>query len=213
MSDYSELKPDFNKGLLTAVLQHHTNKNVLMVGYMDEEAFRRTCAEGVVWFFSRSKGRLWMKGESSGHVQIVKDMRLDCDSDALLVQVDPQGPTCHRNTESCFDLDISFTLKDLEDTVRERAENPEEGSYTNYLLTSGTDKIAKKFGEESFEAVIAAKNEDREELANEAADVLYHLSVLLFERGVSISDVEKVLHARHMKKKNFKGTRREVEEY
>lgn len=213
MSKYDALVPDFTKGLLTVVLQHFTNKNVLMVGFMNEEAFELTKRDEVVWFFSRSKDRLWKKGESSEHYQFVKDMYLDCDQDALLIMVDPAGPTCHRNTESCFDVPVAFSLDDLEETIRQRAVGHDEKSYTNYLLDKGTDKIAKKFGEEAFEVVIGAKNHDKEEVANETADLLYHLGVLLYDQGVDVADVTKVLIERHQKKNNFKGERKNVEEY
>lgn len=213
MSNYADLKPDFSKGLLTVILQHYTNKEVRMVGYMNEEAFELTKKEKVAWFYSRSKERLWKKGESSGNVQYVKDMYLDCDQDALLIQVDPAGPTCHTGTNSCFNLESSFTLKDIEATIRERSESSDDESYTNYLLSKGTDKIAKKFGEEAFEVVIGAKNKNKEEVANEAADVLYHLGVLLHDSGVSVSDVESVLSARHNKQNNFKGERKDIQEW
>lgn len=213
MSKYDDITPDFSKGLLTVILQHYTNKEVRMVGYMNEEAFELTKKDGVAWFYSRSKERLWKKGESSGNVQYVKDMYLDCDKDALLVMVDPAGPTCHTGTDSCFNLADSFTLKDIEATVQDRAESSEEKSYTNYLLSEGIDKIAKKFGEEAFEVVIGAKNNDKEEVANEAADALYHLGVLLHHSGVTVADVEAVLSARHQKPNNFKGERKEVNEW
>lgn len=214
MSKYDDLKPDFSKGLLTAILQHHTNKDVRMVGYMNEEAFELTKKEGVAWFYSRSKERLWKKGESSGNIQVVKDMFLDCDQDALLVMVDPAGPTCHTGAESCFHkAPSSFTLKDIEETIQTRAVSDESGSYTNYLLSEGIDKITKKFGEEAFEVVIGAKNEDKDEVASEAADLLYHLGVLLHQSGVSVSDVEAILANRHQKTNNFKGERKDVEEW
>ncbi|MFJ1627519.1 bifunctional phosphoribosyl-AMP cyclohydrolase/phosphoribosyl-ATP diphosphatase HisIE [Marinilactibacillus psychrotolerans] len=213
MSKYDKLIPDFSKGLLTVILQHYTNKEIRMVGYMNEEAFELTKQEEVAWFYSRSKKRLWKKGESSGNVQYVKDMYLDCDQDALLVMVDPAGPTCHTGTDSCFNLDSSFTLKDIEATIQNRAAFPDNDSYTNYLLSNGMDKIAKKFGEEAFEVVIGAKNKDKEEIANEAADVLYHLGVLLHHSGVSVSEVESVLANRHKKQNNFKGERKDVQEW
>lgn len=213
MSNYENLNPDFSKGLLTVILQHYTNKDVRMVGYMNKEAFELTKKEKVAWFYSRSKERLWKKGESSGNVQYVKDMYLDCDNDALLVMVDPAGPTCHTGAESCFNLEPSFTLKDIEETVRNRAESNDEKSYTNYLLTEGIDKITKKFGEESFEVVIGAKNGDKEEVANEAADLLYHLGVLLHQQDVAVSDVELVLSSRHQKTKNFKGERQDIKKW
>lgn len=213
MSKYDKLIPDFSKGLLTVILQHYTNKEIRMVGYMNEEAFELTKQEEVAWFYSRSKKRLWKKGESSGNVQYVKDMYLDCDQDALLVMVDPAGPTCHTGTDSCFNLDSSFTLKDIEATIQNRAASSDNDSYTNYLLSKGIDKIAKKFGEEAFEVVIGAKNKDKEEVANEAADVLYHLGVLLHHSGVSVSEVESVLANRHKKQNNFKGERKDVQEW
>ncbi|WP_423189780.1 bifunctional phosphoribosyl-AMP cyclohydrolase/phosphoribosyl-ATP diphosphatase HisIE [Alkalibacterium sp. f15] len=210
MSNYNALQPDFSKGLLPVILQHYTTKDVRMMGYMNEEAFEKTKQDEVVWFFSRSKNRLWKKGETSGNLQYVKDMHLDCDQDALLVMIDPVGPTCHTGSKSCFNLGPSFTLKDIEATIQARAGSSEEKSYTNYLLSEGIDKIAKKFGEEAFEVVIGAKNNNKEEVANETADVLYHLGVLLHQTGVSISDVETVLASRHEKQNNFKGERKDV---
>lgn len=213
MSAYDNLRPDFSKGLVTAILQHHVSKDILMVGYMDQEAFEKTKEDGVVWFFSRSRNRLWKKGESSAHYQYVKSMFLDCDQDALLIVVDPAGPTCHRNTPSCFDLPGSFSLKEIEAVVRDRAVSGEEKSYTSYLLAKGMHKIAKKFGEESFEVVIAAMNNDKAEVANEAADLLYHLGVLLHAQGVSVAEVEDVLLQRHEKKNNLKKERGEIEKW
>lgn len=210
MSNYKALQPDFSKGLLPVILQHYTTKDVRMMGYMNEEAFEKTKQDDVVWFFSRSKNRLWKKGESSGNVQSVKDMYLDCDQDALLIMIDPAGPTCHTGSKSCFNLGPSFTLNDIEATIQNRASSGEEKSYTNYLLNEGIDKIAKKFGEEAFEVVIAAKNNSKDEVASEAADVLYHLGVLLHQTGVSISEIESVLASRHEKQNNFKGERKDV---
>ncbi|MBT2732761.1 bifunctional phosphoribosyl-AMP cyclohydrolase/phosphoribosyl-ATP diphosphatase HisIE [Carnobacterium sp. ISL-102] len=211
MSNYDDLKPDFSKGLLTVILQHYTNKNVLMVGYMNEEAFEMTKKEEVVWFYSRSKERLWKKGESSQNVQYVKEMYLDCDQDALLIMVNPAGPTCHRNTESCFDVAPAFTLKDIEQTIQDREKEKAGDSYTNYLLTEGIDKIAKKFGEEAVEVIIAAKNADKKETANETADLLYHLGVLLHDQGIDVDDVATVLAERHQKSNNFKGERKDID--
>ncbi|MFO8068388.1 MAG: bifunctional phosphoribosyl-AMP cyclohydrolase/phosphoribosyl-ATP diphosphatase HisIE [Alkalibacterium sp.] len=210
MSNYNSLQPDFSKGLLPVILQHYTTKDVRMMGYMNEEAFKKTKQDEVVWFFSRSKNRLWKKGESSGNVQYVKEMYLDCDQDALLIMIDPAGPTCHTGSKSCFNLGPSFTLKDIEATIQARASSDEEKSYTNYLLNEGIDKIAKKFGEEAFEVVIAAKNKNKDEVANEAADTLYHLGVLLYQSGVSISEIEAILASRHEKQNNFKGERKDV---
>lgn len=210
MSNFDRLNPDFSKGLLPVILQHYTTKDVRMMGYMNEEAFEKTKQEKVVWFFSRSKDRLWKKGESSGNVQYVKEMYLDCDQDALLIMIDPAGPTCHTGSKSCFNLESSFTLKDIEATIHNRANSDAEKSYTTYLLSEGIDKISKKFGEEAFEVVIGAKNTNKKEITEETADVLYHLGVLLYHSGVSISDVESVLASRHEKQNNFKGERKDV---
>ena len=207
------MKPDFSKGLLPAILQHGRERTVLMLGYMNEEAYERTLEESVVWFYSRSKGRLWKKGESSGHVQRVLDISLDCDCDALLIQVDPAGPTCHTGSRSCFGDEGPAPVQALEEMIRRRAEDHDSGSYTNYLLNEGLDKIAKKFGEESYEVVIAAMKGDRDELRDETADLLYHLFVLLHEQGLGIAEVEQVLHERHSRKNNFKGERKDVEKW
>lgn len=207
------LTPDFKKGLLTVVLQHAINKNVLMVGYMNEAAFNKTVEENIVTFYSRSKERLWTKGESSGHYQHVVSMTLDCDSDALLIQVNPMGPTCHNGTESCFNLTPSITLESLINNIEERMKTTNNKSYTQYLLNSGLDKITKKFGEESFEVVIAALKRDQEELKNEISDLLYHLAILMYEQQLSYADVEAVLAARHTKQNNFKGERKEIKSW
>lgn len=207
------MKPNFDKGLLTVVLQHAINKNVLMVGYMNEEAYNKTVQENIVTFYSRSKERLWTKGESSGHFQHVVSMALDCDSDALLIQVNPIGPTCHNGTESCFNLKPSVTLESLINTVVTSATLKNDKSYTQYLLNSGIDKIAKKFGEESFEVVIAALKNDKEELKNEVSDLLYHLAVLMYQQNLKYEDVEKELALRHNKQNNFKGERKDIQSW
>ncbi|WP_414052233.1 bifunctional phosphoribosyl-AMP cyclohydrolase/phosphoribosyl-ATP diphosphatase HisIE [Macrococcus animalis] len=207
------MKPNFDKGLLTVVLQHAINKNVLMVGYMNEEAYNKTVQENIVTFYSRSKERLWTKGESSGHFQHVVSMALDCDSDALLIQVNPIGPTCHNGTESCFNLKPSVTLESLINTVVTSATLKNDKSYTQYLLNSGIDKIAKKFGEESFEVVIAALKNDKEELKNEVSDLLYHLAVLMYQQKLKYEDVEKELALRHNKQNNFKGERKDIQSW
>ena len=139
------MKPDFEKGggLLSVILQDERTGQVLMNGFMNEEAYQKTTEEKVVWFYSRSKERLWKKGETSGNIQVVKSMALDCDSDALLIQVEPKGPTCHLGTQSCFG-DDHFNLQTLEKIVDRKVENPEEGSYTKYLTDEGIDKILKK---------------------------------------------------------------------
>ena len=207
------MKPDFDKGggLLSVILQDDRTGQVLMNGFMNEEAYQKTTEEEVVWFYSRSKGRLWKKGETSGNIQIVKSMALDCDSDALLIQVEPQGPTCHLGTQSCFG-DDHFNLQTLEKIVDRKVENPEEGSYTKYLTDEGIDKILKKCGEEMTEVVIASKNGDREELIDETSDLLYHTLVLLKHQGVSLGDVEARLEARHGENLSYK-VRGEIEEW
>lgn len=207
------MKPDFEKvgGLLSVILQDERTGQVLMNGFMNEEAYQKTTEEKIVWFYSRSKERLWKKGETSGNIQIVKNMALDCDSDALLIQVEPKGPTCHLGTQSCFG-DDHFNLQTLEKIVDRKVENPEEGSYTKYLTDEGIDKILKKCGEEMTEVVIAAKNGDREELIDETSDLLYHTLVLLKHQGVSLGDVEARLEARHGENLSYK-VRGEIEEW
>lgn len=207
------MKPDFEKGggLLSVILQDYRTHRVLMNGFMNEESYQKTLDEGVVWFYSRSKERLWKKGEKSGHVQVVKEMALDCDQDALLIQVDPQGPTCHLGTASCFG-DSAFNLQTLEKIVAQKVDNPKEGSYTAYLTEEGTDKILKKCGEEMTEVVIAAKNDDRQELIDETGDLVYHLLVLLSSQGVSLRDIEEKLKGRHGENLSYK-VRGEIKEW
>ena len=198
------MEADFSKngGLLSVILQDTRTKQVLMNGYMNEEALTKTKEDGVVWFYSRSKERLWKKGETSGHIQKVISMKLDCDQDALLIEVEPHGPTCHTGTQSCFG-DEYFNLSVLDQTVQKKLQNPEEGSYTKYLQEQGIDKILKKCGEEMTEVVLAAKNKDRENLIDESSDLLYHFLVLLNHEGLSLKDVEKNLEERHGKKQDY----------
>ena len=192
--------PDFSKdnGLLPAVIQHCDTGRVLMVGYMNEEAYTTTVSTGQVTFFSRSKGRLWTKGESSGNWLTVKSIALDCDSDAVLIQALPAGPTCHTGQESCFDHAANATktpifgafLNELTNTIRERHTRGGSGSY------SGLDRIVQKVGEEGVEVVIAGKNGDTDKLIDESADLVFHLMVLLEARGVTLGDVEQRLRSR-----------------
>ena len=198
------MKPDFSKnnGLLSVILQDTNTKQVLMNGFMNKEAFEKTKTDNVVWFYSRSKERLWKKGESSGNVQEVVSMQLDCDQDALLIEVVPHGPTCHTGTQSCFNDDY-FSLQTLERTVQNKIQKPEEGSYTKYLIDKGTDKILKKCGEEMTEVIIAAKNKDKQELVDETSDLLYHMLVMLNNEGVSLKDVENKLEERHGDKQEY----------
>lgn len=205
--------PDFDKGngLLSVILQDWNTGQVLMNGFMNEEAYQKTLDDDVIWFYSRSKERLWKKGESSGHIQTVKKMALDCDNDALLIQVEPHGPTCHLGTQSCFG-DDHFNLQSLEKIVKNKVENPEEGSYTKYLMDEGLDKILKKCGEEMTEIVIAAKNNDKKEVIDETSDLLYHLFVMLQEQNVSLKEVEKNLEERHGETLTYK-VREDIEEW
>ena len=174
-----ELSFDSN-GLITAVIQDVTTKEVLMVAYMNEESLRKTIETGQTWFFSRSRNELWHKGETSGNFQHVKGIRYDCDGDALLIEVEPQGPSCHTGEQSCFYRSIvesepnSSVISRLFVTVKERKANPKAGSYTNYLFDKGIDKILKKVGEETSEVIIASKNNSKEELIYETADLVYH---------------------------------------
>lgn len=198
--------PDFSKnnGLLPAVVQHCDTSRVLMVGYMNEEAYTTTVSTGQVTFFSRSKGRLWTKGESSGNWLTVKSMALDCDSDAVLIQALPAGPTCHTGQESCFDQAkkgdkkpvFGSFLSELTNTIRERRTSGGSGSYTAELFNSGLDRIVQKVGEEGVEVVIAGKNGDTDKFIDESADLVFHLMVLLEARGVTLRDVEQRLQAR-----------------
>lgn len=198
------MQPNFDKldGLMSVILQDAHTHQVLMNGYMNEEAYNKTRAEQVVWFYSRSRERLWKKGETSGHVQNVVSMRLDCDGDALLIEVDPKGPTCHLGTQSCFG-DEDFNLQTLEQTVQQKISTPEKGSYTKYLVDKGLDKVLKKCGEEMTEVVIAAKDKDRDEVINETSDLLYHLLVMLNQEGVELKDVEDKLEERHGAPREF----------
>lgn len=198
------MQADFSKNdrLLSVILQDSETKQVLMNGFMNETALEKTIAEGVVWFYSRSKQRLWKKGETSGNTQAVVSMKLDCDSDALLIEVNPKGPTCHTGTNSCFGDDY-FNLQTLEKTVQKKMAQPEKGSYTKYLMEEGLDKILKKCGEEMTEVVIAAKNQDKKELIDESSDLLYHFLVLLNQNSVTLKDIEENLEQRHGKKQEY----------
>jgi phosphoribosyl-ATP pyrophosphohydrolase/phosphoribosyl-AMP cyclohydrolase len=206
---------DKNGGLVPAILQNANTKQVLMMGYMNREAYDLTVKEGVAWFYSRSKGRLWQKGETSGNVQYVVKIEEDCDNDTLLLQVNPAGPTCHLGTNSCFGDDY-FNLNVLERTIGDKIANPVEGSYTNYLVTEGLDKILKKCGEEMTEVVIAAKNQvaglSKAELLNETSDLLYHLFVLLQNQGIALDEVEAVLGQRHGQSHDY-SVRKEIKNY
>lgn len=190
------------RGLVPAVVQDARTRGVLMLAYMNAESLKRTLETGETWFWSRSRGELWQKGETSGNTQRVVDVVLDCDGDALVVTVEPAGPACHTGQTSCFHNviqaadepqenvgDLGDVLNALYALIETRYRERPQGSYTTYLFDHGLDKILKKIGEESSETIIAAKNEDRGALTRESCDLLYHLIVLLVERGVSLSDL------------------------
>jgi phosphoribosyl-ATP pyrophosphohydrolase/phosphoribosyl-AMP cyclohydrolase len=187
-------------GLLPAVVQHWSSGEVLMLGYMNAEALAATRASGHVTFFSRSKQRLWMKGETSGHVLAVKSIRADCDRDALLVAAEPHGPTCHLDRSSCFGDDarppMAF-LSVLDTLVAARAQQRPADSYTTRLFDAGVRRIAQKVGEEGVETALAGVAQDDAALLGESADLVYHLIVLLRARGLSLADVAATLAARH----------------
>ena len=194
--DFAKLEAEAARGLVPAVIQDAATREVLMLGYMDAAALAKTEAEGVVTFFSRSKQRLWTKGETSGHVLNVKDIRPDCDRDALLILVEPVGPTCHTGTLSCFQPEPDPFLARLEVTIASRKGAAPETSYTARLFGKGLPRVAQKVGEEATETVIAALSGTDAELKGEAADLLYHLLVLLTAKGLTLRDVIEVLDAR-----------------
>lgn len=198
------MKINFEKdgsGLVPAIIQDAKTKNVLMLGYMNNEAFQKTQKTKKVTFFSRSKQRLWTKGEESGNFLELVDLKIDCDRDTLLVSVNPLGPTCHTGTDTCWgeknDTTYGF-LSTLEQIISERKENPEnENSYVASLFRKGINKIAQKVGEEAVETVIEAKDDNDELFLNESADLLFHYLILLNAKGYSLKDISKVLEERH----------------
>jgi len=191
---------DFNKtdGLIPVVIQDEQTLEVLMLGYMNQEAYDKTVKENIVTFFSRSKKSLWTKGETSNNFLHVKSMRIDCDNDTLLIKVKADGPTCHTGSRSCFNTDYNknFILQ-LEDIIADRYTNPKEGSYVNKLRAKGLNKIAQKVGEEAVETVIAALAETETDMINESSDLVFHLLVLLREKGLSLDMIAKNLEERH----------------
>lgn len=196
------MKPDFEKmnGLVPAIIQDSISGNVLMLGYMNEEAWNRTCSEKRVTFFSRSKQRLWTKGETSGNYLAVVEIISDCDNDCLLIKAIPAGPTCHTGSESCFgDHNAKGFLYKLESVINKRIEENEAGSYTNQLFRKGINKVAQKVGEEAVELVIEAKDNNNDLFKNEAADLLYHFLILLKAKKITLSEIEMVLKERHRK--------------
>ena len=187
-------------GLLPAIVQHCASGEVLMLGCMNAEALAETQASGFVTFWSRSKQRLWRKGETSGHVLAVTSILADCDRDALLIRAEPHGPTCHLGTSSCFGDSVRPLLAflgELDTLIARRAAERPSGSYTTTLLEAGVRRIAQKVGEEGVETALAGVAQDDDALLGEAADLIYHLIVLLHARGCSLADVEAVLKRRH----------------
>ena len=193
------MKPDFNKtnGLIPVIIQDEVSLQVLMLGYMNQEAYEKTLSEKKVTFFSRSKNRLWTKGETFGNLLWVKEIKLDCDNDTLLVLAKADGPTCHKGTISCFNTQhAKGFLYRLEETISQRIDQNIEGSYTNELYRRGINKVAQKVGEEAVELVIEAKDNNYELFKNEAADLMYHYLILLKAKGFTLEEIEEVLKAR-----------------
>lgn len=185
-------------GLLPVIIQDDRTLKVLMLGYMNEEAFDKTLAEGRVTFFSRGRNTLWTKGETSGHYLTVREMYADCDNDTLLIRALPAGPTCHRGTTACFDTpEEEGFLGELAELIKGRHEQMPEGSYTTKLFIKGVKTIAKKVGEETTEMIIEAVDGKRDRFIYEASDMLYHFLVLLEQMGVSVKELEKELRLRH----------------
>ena len=214
MVDISELKFD-EKGLIPAIVVDSVTKRVLTLAYMNEESLRISMEKELTCFFSRSRQELWLKGETSGNYQHIVSITGDCDRDALVVMVEPDGPACHLGTESCFEYPVweSSTLKDfsyegLMDLIDGRRTDPKEGSYTSYLFDKGLDKILKKVGEETTEVIVAAKSAeqsgDNAETVYEIADLAYHVMVLMDEAGITLEDIHRELASRHVIDKKVK---------
>ena len=210
MIDLDKLKFD-EKGLIPAIVVDGTSGQVLTLAYMNRESLEISIREERTCFWSRSRGELWRKGETSGNAQHFIDITADCDYDALVVRVNKDGPACHTGAESCFHHPLwesennhAFTMEGLMEMLRGRKETPKEGSYTSYLFDKGLDKILKKVGEESTEVIIAGKAEDRAETIYEIADLTYHVMVLMLELGISLDDVKKELASRHVIDKKVK---------
>jgi phosphoribosyl-ATP pyrophosphohydrolase/phosphoribosyl-AMP cyclohydrolase len=203
-------KLNFGKlnGLVPAIIQDASSSQVLMVGFMNRDAVARTMEERLVTFWSRTKSRLWQKGETSGNKLSVVSIEIDCDGDALLIKAHPAGPVCHTGTFTCFGEDrkeqSTSTIDKLEEIIRDRANRLPAESYTASLLQRGTGRIAQKVGEEAIETVVAAMQKDREGVKEESADLLYHLLVLLRDQGISVSEVSGVLRSRMEKQRSKK---------
>jgi len=193
--------PDFEKNnLIPAIIQDATTRNILMQGYMNEEAFQKTLESNKVWFYSRSKQRLWMKGETSENTLDYVSHEIDCDADSILIQAHPNGPVCHTGSATCFKDENSTGLQflnTLKSIIQQRRQNPDAKSYVSSLFAKGTNKIAQKVGEEAVEVVIEAKDTNDELFLNESADLLFHYMILLEQKGFTLEDVVKILEGRH----------------
>ena len=199
-----ELKFDEN-GLIPAIVVDAITKQVLTLAYMNKESLQISMEKGLTCFWSRSRQELWLKGETSGNYQHIVSIEADCDNDALVVKVEPDGPACHTGTKSCFTKPVweseelhEFSLEGLMELLRGRKEEKKEGSYTTYLFEKGLDKILKKVGEECTEVIIAAKAEDKKETIYEIADLAYHVMVLMLQTGITLEDIHKELASRHV---------------
>ena len=199
-----ELKFDEN-GRIPAIVVDAVTKQVLTLAYMNKESLQISMEKGLTCFWSRSRQELWLKGETSGNYQHIVSIEADCDNDALVVKVEPDGPACHKGTKSCFTEPVweseelhEFSLEGLMELLRGRKEEKKEGSYTTYLFEKGLDKILKKVGEECTEVIIAAKAEDKKETIYEIADLAYHVMVLMLQAGISLEDIHKELASRHV---------------
>ena len=210
MVDINELKFD-EKGLIPAIVKDAVTGKVLTLAYMNKESLKISMEKELTCFWSRSRQELWLKGETSGNYQHIVSITADCDKDALLVLVEPDGPACHLGTETCFENTVfeseerkEFSYEQLFELIRGRKVNKQEGSYTTYLFDKGIDKILKKVGEESTEVIIAAKAEDKAETVYEIADLAYHVMVLMIEAGIDLKDIHKELASRHVIDKKVK---------
>ena len=204
MLNIDELKFD-EKGLIPAIVVDAKTKKVLTLAYMNRESLEISLEKELTCFWSRSRNELWLKGETSGNYQHIVSITADCDNDALVVLVDPDGPACHTGSYSCFTKPVfqseersEFSYEGLMELIRGRKTNPQDGSYTTYLFNKGLDKILKKVGEESTEVIIAAKAEDKKETVYEIADLAYHIMVLMVETGISLDDIRDELASRHV---------------
>lgn len=216
------MKPDFKKmELIPAIVQDYKTNQVLMLAYVNEESYNLMLEKKETYFYSRSRQKLWHKGETSGNFQKIKKMYLDCDQDTLLIFVEQIGSACHTGEYTCFFNEVindipnyeinKEILEEIYEMIDDRKRNPKEGSYTNYLLNEGIDKICKKVGEEASETIIAAKNTSKEDLIGEISDLVYHLEVLMYDRGITLEDIRSKLTERHKIEGNKKIQKRRGE--